>query len=239
MEVFRLSLNSPIKPSDISATLEKGYEYISSWRITINDRIRLLSSYSNIFVKLHYQRRRATIFQELAFAAAGTVAQRKSDNDQHSASQDSAPTVVKSASDSASNNAIMQLLDIACDTYGVPVVATAEIASGETDGEESTVQSDLTEATNIFMNRFGWASLQVALVKDAIHVAELLPDYQGAIRFTITALCELQNSLSSTDQYKFSQNISKLFAAASKRGSRYRMAYWGPQDLVMSLEVAS
>ena len=64
-------------------------------------------------------------------------------------------------------------------------------------------------------------------------------DYQGAIRFTITALRELADVMLSSDQYRLGQSIPRLLAASARRGSSYNMAYWGPQNLVMTLEVAS
>ena len=43
----------------------------------------------------------------------------------------------------------------------------------------------------------------------------------------------------SQDQLRYSQSIPRLFSAATKRGNNFQMAYWGPKNLVMSIEVAS
>ena len=45
--------------------------------------------------------------------------------------------------------------------------------------------------------------------------------------------------MESNDQLRYSQSIPRLFAAAAKRGANFQMAYWGPNNLVMSVEVAS
>jgi hypothetical protein len=40
------------------------------------------------------------------------------------------------------------------------------------------------------------------------------------------------------EQYELSQNIPRVFAAATRRGAAFDLEYWGPTQLVMSLEVA-
>lgn len=40
------------------------------------------------------------------------------------------------------------------------------------------------------------------------------------------------------EQYELSQNIPRVFAAATRRGAAFSLEYWGPTQLVMSLEVA-
>lgn len=43
----------------------------------------------------------------------------------------------------------------------------------------------------------------------------------------------------SSDQMQYSQSIPRLFGAAARKGINFQMAYWGPKNLVMSLEVAA
>lgn len=40
------------------------------------------------------------------------------------------------------------------------------------------------------------------------------------------------------EQYELSQNIPRIFAAATRRGAAFELEYWGPTQLVMSLEMA-
>jgi hypothetical protein len=65
-----------------------------------------------------------------------------------------------------------------------------------------------------------------------------LADYQAAIRFTVTALRSLSDTMPPLEQYELSQNIPRVFAAATRRGAAFDLEYWGPTQLVMSLEVA-
>lgn len=62
-------------------------------------------------------------------------------------------------------------------------------------------------------------------------------DYQAAIRFTVTALRTLSDTMPKEEQFRLSQNIPRVFAAATRRGLAFDLDYWGPIHLVMSLEV--
>lgn len=74
---------------------------------------------------------------------------------------------------------------------------------------------------------------------EAIELTSLpLADYQAAIRFTVTALRSLADTMPPHEQYELSQNIPRVFAAATRRGAAFSLEYWGPTQLVMSLEVA-
>lgn len=44
--------------------------------------------------------------------------------------------------------------------------------------------------------------------------------------------------MSPAEQYRLSQNIPRIFAAATRRGAAFDLEYWGPNQLVMSLEMA-
>lgn len=68
--------------------------------------------------------------------------------------------------------------------------------------------------------------------------APALPEYQAAIRFTVTALRTLSDTMPPHEQYELAQNIPRVFAAATRRGASFELEYWGPSQLVMSLEVA-
>lgn len=62
-------------------------------------------------------------------------------------------------------------------------------------------------------------------------------EYQAAIRFTVTGLRSLSDTMPPHEQYELAQNIPRVFAAATRRGASFELEYWGPSQLVMSLEV--
>lgn len=41
----------------------------------------------------------------------------------------------------------------------------------------------------------------------------------------------------SSEQYRLSQNIPKIFAAATRQGSLFDLEYWGPTQLLINLAV--
>jgi len=63
-------------------------------------------------------------------------------------------------------------------------------------------------------------------------------DHQAAIRFTVTALRTLSDTMPPVEQYELSQSIPRIFGAATRRGVPFELEYWGPTQLVMSLEIS-
>ncbi|KAM0789161.1 hypothetical protein ACM66B_000010 [Microbotryomycetes sp. NB124-2] len=134
------------------------------------------------------------------------------------------PSIVRTAADATGNDSIVRIAERVCDAFGVCVVPRASVSL---DNEKLAGRHQ----------RFGWPALQVGVLKDAISIAEALPDYQSAIRFTITALRALSGTLTPIEQYELCQNIPRVFAAANRRGATFELEYWGPTRLLMSLEL--
>ena len=251
LELFKLSNDSSTSRFDIASTLYLAYSPLSNQQLQPRARIRFLSSIAGMYAYLHFPRKRAIVLRELAAVAAYAASLESNrlqegvtglDEKSNETFDSKELTSVKSAPDVIGSEAIIRLIQLACEAFGVPVIPPAEIIRSEDEselGQKKFLQSEVTISSGTGRFRFGWPELQVALVKDAIAISETLADYQGAIRFTITALRELAEAIPPRDQYKLSQSIPRLFAASSRRGSKFEMAYWGPPDLLMSIEIAS
>ncbi|BGP16900.1 hypothetical protein JCM10213v2_004908 [Rhodosporidiobolus nylandii] len=153
-------------------------------------------------------------------------------------------SVVRTAYDPAGNDSIVRITEKVCEAFGIQVAPRmARRAGGGGMGEkaekrQSLIQGRTLELLESEVGTFGWPGLQVGVLKDAIGIAEALPDYQAAIRFTITALRSLSDTIPPFEQYELSQHIPRVFSAATRRGAAFELEYWGPTQLVMSLEVA-
>lgn len=172
-------------------------------------------------------------------------------------SSDSAPSIVRTTSDSAGNDSIIRIAEKVCEAFGIIVVPKVTARMLQEERRRSLLQGRPVEIMESERDRFGWSGLQVGVLRDAISIAEALPgefagagsssrveltlastDYQAAIRFTVTALRTLSDTITPADQYELSQNIPRIFAAATRRGAAFELEYWGPTQLVMSLEMA-
>lgn len=250
-DLLRAAVSSSIGRLAVVRTLNAAYGQIASTNISTQYRLQLLTSVAAIFGKLHMDRKRATVVREIAALSANALSTRDLREqlpvgDTHEADLASQghlvrPTMIKSSFSSNGSEVVIELIEQACGVYGLQVVPSAEMATrSPSKGDIQTLMP--SEASMLLLSdssaKFGWPDLKVAVVKDAIRMAEAMPDYEGAVRFTITALRELIDDMSPSDQYRLSRSMSPLFAALSQRGARFEMAYWGPQNLVMSLEVA-
>lgn len=64
-----------------------------------------------------------------------------------------------------------------------------------------------------------------------------LADYQAAIRFTVSALRGFSSEMSPQEQFDLGQNVFRVASAAARRGAAFELDYWGPEQLIMSLEM--
>ena len=161
-------------------------------------------------------------------------------------------SIVRTTSDTAGNESIIRVAEKVCEAFGIEVVP--RVMKEKSSKRRSILQGGAVEAELDGKGRFGWQALQVGVLRDAISIAEALPgsfcrfefrneadfrvaDYQAAIRFTVTALRTLSDFIPPAEQYRLSQNIPRIFAAATRRGAAFDLEYWGPHQLVMSLEM--
>ncbi|GJN91136.1 hypothetical protein Rhopal_004154-T1 [Rhodotorula paludigena] len=151
---------------------------------------------------------------------------------------DRTASIVRTTSDPAGNDSIVRILEKVCESFGVQVAPRLSREDAQTERGKSIVQGRTLEIMEREVGSFGWPNLQIGVLKDAICIAEALPEYQAAIRFTVTALRSLSDTMPPHEQYELAQNIPRVFAAATRRGAAFDLEYWGPAQLVMSLEVA-
>ena len=201
-------------------------------KLAVADRLRALSTMATVYGAIGYARKRAAVLLESAAVAADAVRPVSAPQTNGTGKQ---PDVVRSAPDTAGNESIVRLVEKACDTYGIRVVASLGPHRMHRRTKSSIGGPDARAAV-AHAEPHGWPDLQLAVATDAISVAELLPDHQAALRFTISSLRELAAHMPPMQQLALSQMIPRTFAAAQRRSSRLEMEYWGPTDLVMSLE---
>lgn len=61
-------------------------------------------------------------------------------------------------------------------------------------------------------------------------------DYASTLRFTISALRQVSPYMPPLDQLHLSQSIPPILHHAARRGSTFALDYWGPLELLVSIE---
>ncbi|KAH8919350.1 hypothetical protein BT69DRAFT_498321 [Atractiella rhizophila] len=151
------------------------------------------------------------------------------------------PNAIRTTTMYEGNESVIRLVDEYLSVFGVEVITSADTKEDSNESDYRRI-SVLTQGESELgseerkQDYFGWPSVQVAALRDAIGTAELLSDYQGAIRFTISALRSLTEFMLPSEQLRLSQNIPRIFSAAARRGLSLEMSFWGPNNLLMSIE---
>ncbi|KAL7423194.1 hypothetical protein Q5752_002494 [Cryptotrichosporon argae] len=120
------------------------------------------------------------------------------------------------------NDAVVGLLERAAEVLGVDLVDMD--AAAQHRGEPG---------------RFGWPELQVEAMKEAIAVAEALPDHLAVVRLCISTLRALYPYLNQTSQAHLSKMYPQSLAIARRRGLDISVPWWLPGKVVLSVEIAA
>ncbi|GAA6025577.1 hypothetical protein JCM11491_005997 [Sporobolomyces phaffii] len=261
-----LAPSNPVARASIAHWASEAYSPHLA-RLALPVRVRVTSEVASVFRRIGYRRKEAFVLRELAALCAEGVAGRRIEvwpvvggggsGERSSATTTNVPpeeeggnrrggagggrtaSVVRTTTATVGNDAIVRLSERVCAAFGIRVAPPPPPPrTGKRGKRVSMMQGRALELTESGTGAFGWPGLQVGVLKDAIAIAETLPDHQAAIRFTVTALRTLSDTMPPVEQYELGQSIPRIFGAATRRGVPFELEYWGPTQLVMSLEVA-
>ncbi|GAA5969112.1 hypothetical protein JCM3765_002183 [Sporobolomyces pararoseus] len=259
-QLASLAPSNTVPRSSIALWISSAYSpHLATLSLPI--RLRITSEVANLFGRIGYRRKEAFVLRELAALCAEGVAGRSIEvfpvgssagvggsgingvpspileADGATTSRAKPASIVRTTTTTVGNDSIIRLSERVCTAFGIQVAPRAA-AGGKKGKRMSVMQGRALEITENGTGSFGWPQLQVGVLKDSIAIAETLPDHQSAIRFTVTALRTLSDTMPPAEQYELSQSIPRIFGAATRRGVPFELEYWGPTQLVMSLEIA-
>ncbi|KAJ7063346.1 TRAPP II complex [Mycena amicta] len=132
------------------------------------------------------------------------------------------------------NESILKLLKYICRALGINLDAV-RLAENPAEGSEddsgppTSVEEDvMTE----FMEPYGWPELQVGVVREAVAVAEALPDYLAVAQYALASLKTLQTVLAPGDQYHLYATSTRALMTAHRRGDTSSVEYWSGKPIV-------
>ncbi|GAA6060047.1 hypothetical protein JCM10212_001044 [Sporobolomyces blumeae] len=183
------------------------------------------------------KRRSAELRRSLEFAPVvnGYGSSRSNGRFQHVRT----PSIVQAPSPTALDHAaIVRLSERVCEAFGIRLAAgPSGTGRAKANKRMSLMQGKALEVTEKEHAAFGWPELQVGVLRESMMIAEALPNFEAAVRFTVTALRTLSDTTSPAAQSELVSSILRIFDSASRRGVPFELEYWGPTQLVTSLDV--
>ncbi|KAK2466897.1 hypothetical protein APHAL10511_001155 [Amanita phalloides] len=125
------------------------------------------------------------------------------------------------------NDSIRRLLKHICNVLGVNLEAVKMI---DGDCERQTDISDVE--ADVYPESYGWPELQVGVVREAVAVAEALPDFPAVAQFAAASLRTLRLNLTPADQFHLYSTSTRALATARRRGDSRMIEYWSGQPIL-------
>lgn len=217
-------------------------------------RIRALSEIAALYARVGYRRKEAFVLREIAALCADAAVQQMV-GDASLGSPRGKPfspkiPVINEANGTeraggqrarVDSTALVSVLGKVCEAVGLGAALEALASAGDV------------------ARVYGWPAVQLGILKDAALMAEAVQgalqyqsvayaavllltvpatDHRAAIGFIVQALRSLAATIPPFEQYDLSASMPRITAAASMTGATLELDYWGPNELVMSLEVA-
>ncbi|KAG1756741.1 TRAPP II complex [Suillus paluster] len=255
----RLSIVSGVSRSHIANTVSQAH---GPWLLHLgpHERLTILQSMASIYSCLGYRRKEAFILREVISCIMDLIVCGREENDllrksdigsanigSHSENGDEVNMAGKGAVGMRQNEilegnqSILKLLICSCKVLGVDLeaVGVAKAADGIStevgrgDSNSSSME-DLEGLVDAAKESFGWPELQVGVIREAIAVAEALPDPLAVARISLSALRTMHSVLASSDQYHLYQTAGRALAVMRRRGDAPAVEYWAGHP-IMSL----
>lgn len=247
----RISIVSGVSRSQIANTVSQAH---GPWLLHLgpHERLIILQSMASIYSSLGYRRKEAFILREVISCIMDLIVCGREENDllrksdvgsvgmgNRSENGDEVSIVGKGAvgvrqnETLEGNQSILKLLIRACKVLGVDLEAvcvakatdgtSSEVGGGDNNG---SALDDLDGSADAAKESFGWPELQVGVIREAIAVAEALPDPLAVARISLSALKTMHSVLASSDQYHLYQTAGRALAAMRRRGDAPAVEYW-------------
>ncbi|CAE6527717.1 unnamed protein product [Rhizoctonia solani] len=135
---------------------------------------------------------------------------------------------------SEGNESILRIVKYVCEIHGIDVsrvqVGLEDVGAGTKDGGGADDEIELDSP------RFGWREVQVGAVREAVQIAEALPDHRAVAQLALISLRQLNAWMSPADQHHLYTLASRSLATAHRRGDSHRIDFWSWKP-VISVEV--
>ncbi|KAI9507373.1 transport protein Trs120 or TRAPPC9 TRAPP II complex subunit-domain-containing protein [Russula earlei] len=234
----RLSSISGVTRSQIAAAISQVH---GPWFLHLGhrERIVVLENIACLYSSLGYHRKEAYILREVVGCIMDLVVCAREEYGPTYPSKptpnglsDSGTVATKGIEIPTGNESVLKIVKYICEVHGVNLEAVRFVnttARSTPEGEgvpQDTSLDDLPE------DPYGWPELQLGIIREALAVAESLPDPPSVAQFSFSVLKTLHSLLSDDDQYHMYHTSIKALSAAKRRGDARLLDYWSGRPLV-------
>ncbi|KAI0797912.1 TRAPP II complex [Abortiporus biennis] len=246
----RLSLITGITRCSIAAILSQAH---GPWLLHLGsrERVTVLESIASVYGSLSYKRKEAYILREVLGCIMDLVVCGREEplgnrvigtglgiqGVEYGGRKPNGGTVgIRENESTEGNQSVIKIVKHVCRIHGIDLEAvklfdTLSMPSKNDDaaGDDLMIRS---------YEPFGWPELQIGIVREAVAVAEALPDYPSVAQFCLSALKTLHVVTPPVEQVKLYDSAARAMSTARRRGDTRSVDYWSGQPIV-SLEVLS
>ncbi|KAI5122948.1 hypothetical protein M0805_006829 [Coniferiporia weirii] len=238
-----------ISRSDISAILAQAH---GPWLLHLGfrERIEALRCVAGVYSSLRYKRKEAYILRELLACLMDLVIHGREEAmdpsepmpDIHSANLiDVHGSIgIRERDNVAGNASILRLVKHICEVHGIYLNSVGFIGDeGSNTARQSYPSSGAHYTDQVYrrtpLTQYVWPDLQVGMVREALAIAETLPDYPAVASFALSALRSLHSRLEPEDQFHFFTASARAMTTVRRRGDERKLEYW-PAEVVASIK---
>ncbi|KAJ3559110.1 hypothetical protein NM688_g536 [Phlebia brevispora] len=244
----RHAIITGITRASISNTLAQAH---GPWLLHLgaSERISILESMGAMYSILGYKRKEAYVLREVLGCVMDLVACAREEGGgakitgaglgihgvDVGVGTNQSSVGIRTNDSSQGNESVLRVVKYVCRVHGIDLEAVKLVTDATRRVSGSPTDEDEDEFTAL-AEPYGWPELQIGIVREAIAVAESLPDYPSVAQFCLSALKTLYRVMSQSDQLHLYTTASRALATAKRRGDNRCVDYWSGRPVV-SVEV--
>ncbi|KAF8312015.1 hypothetical protein DL93DRAFT_2115414, partial [Clavulina sp. PMI_390] len=248
--LFRLSAMTRLNRSHISGIISQAHGPFLL-HLQPSDRVQVLSSLASLYSCLGFKRKEAYVLREVQAALMDLIVCNREESrnsaksplrgnipDPSSPSPSSSLSIRQSES-SQGNTSVIRMARYVAQVYGVDL---GQVTIGDAGNKRMSALRGLgaMEAlppTQPGDARYGWPELQVGVVREALAIAESLPDHFAVAQFSLSTLRALHPYITGQEQQHLAGSANRAVSLARRRGLFQSVASWFDEPL-LSIELA-
>ncbi|KAI0079931.1 Trs120-domain-containing protein [Panus rudis PR-1116 ss-1] len=251
-ELERLSAITNISRASIATILLQAH---GPWLLHLipRERISILEAVASLYGSIGYRRKEAYILREVFGCIMDLIVCSREESGgariigaglgiqgvRTNGSADRGTVGIRENDSTLGNESILKVVKYVCRVHGIDLEAV-KIVDSSTSGRPTSIDAEDDADDPDFLNAshepFGWPELQIGIVREAIAVAESLPDYPSVAQFSLSALKSLHPVMSESDQKALYGTASRAVSTAKRRGDTRIIEYWSGRPVV-SIEI--
>ncbi|QRV85843.1 transport protein particle subunit [Ceratobasidium sp. AG-Ba] len=250
-QLLRMSTITQISRSQIANVAGQAH---GPWlqHLQPRDRIRVLAQLATIYACLGFRRKEVYVLRELVVTVVDLIVCAREENgtsgvgvgrpslavitgaeNREVEREHTGDVGVRIVESIEGNESLLRVVKYICEIYGIDV---SRVQIGGDDSTGGNSQGGDYDDIELETPRFGWREVQIGVVREAVQIAEALPDHRAVAQLALMSLRQLNSWMSPGDQHHLYTLASRSLATAHRRGDAHKIDFWSWKPVV-SVEV--